>query len=90
MSDAAQDPIRREEARRECLRFLASRHLLAHSPRAIRSGVNREGFDFGKEDILSALEILCGLGLAIVKIDHLGSSKYYQATSQGVLEQERS
>lgn len=80
---------RHEDSRREVLRFLTSRHLLAHSPRAVRTGVNREGFDFGKDEILSALEILCGLGLVIAKFEQLGSSKYYQATAQGVIEQER-
>lgn len=80
---------RKEEARREVLRFLATRHLLAHSLGAIRSGVNREGFDFGKSEILSAVELLTGLGLAVAKVEPLGASKYYQATAQGVLEQER-
>lgn len=83
------DQSRKEDCRREALRFLATRHLLAHSPDAIRRGVNREGFDFQKDEILSSIEILCGLGLAISKVETLGSSRYYQATAQGVLEHER-
>jgi DNA-binding PadR family transcriptional regulator len=87
MSDDMQ--FRKEEARVEVLRFLAERDRLAHSPDAIRRGVNREGFDFKKDEILSALELLSGLGLVIARIESLGASKYYQATAQGVLEHER-
>lgn len=84
------DPqLRKEDARREVLRFLAARDRLAHSPDAIRRGVNREGFDFKKDEILSALELLSGLGLILARIETLGSSKYYQVTAQGTLEHER-
>ncbi len=80
---------RREEARREVLRFLAERNLLSHSPQAIRSGVNREGFDFSKDEILGAIQSLesgCYLG---VRVDPLGSSKTYQVTLAGTLLHER-
>jgi hypothetical protein len=81
---------RREEARREVLRFLADRNLLAHSPQAIRSGVNREGFDFAKDEILGALQSLESGKYISVHVDPLGSTKTYQATLEGTLLQERS
>jgi len=80
---------RNEEARREALRFVACRNLLAHALPAVRRGVNREGFDFTDEEILSALGLLVGLGLVIDRVDALGSSKYYQVTASGMLTCER-
>lgn len=85
----SESTIRREEARRECLRFLASRNLLAHSPRAIRNGVNREGFDFSEAEILGALQGLASGGYAMARTSVLGSSQTYQATLEGQLLHER-
>lgn len=80
---------RREEARREVLRFLAERNLLAHSPQAIRSGVNREGFNFAKDEILGAIQSLESGSYLSERVDPLGSSKTYQVTLSGTLLHER-
>lgn len=83
------DDNRREESRREVLRFLAERNLLAHTAQAIRSGVNREGFDFSKEEILGALQGLESGKYVSAQFDPLGSSKTYQVTLEGSLLHER-
>jgi hypothetical protein len=83
------DPQRNESARRETLRFLCDRSLLAHTPAAIRNGVNREGFDFAKDEILGALDVLRGLSLIEAITEPLGSSRVYKATAAGVLHHER-
>lgn len=82
-------PARREEARREVLRFLAERNLLAHSPAAIRNGVNREGFNFSDEETLSALQSLVSGQYAREIRGPLGASTTYQATLEGCLLIER-
>lgn len=87
MSDA--DQSRREDCRREVLRFLAERHLLAHAPRAVRNGVNRQGANYSKDEILSALDLLVGLDLVKSEPDPLGATRYFQATASGVLQNER-
>jgi hypothetical protein len=81
--------LRREEARREVLRFLAERNLLAHSPAAIRNGVNRAGFDFSEEETLSALQSLVSGQFAREVRGALGASTTYQATLEGELLIER-
>lgn len=83
------DPLRNEEARRECLRFLAARNLLAHSPSAIRLGVNREGFNFTEPEVLAALQSLVSGGYATPVVGALGASLTYQATLEGSLLIER-
>lgn len=85
----AQIQIRKEDARRETLRFLAERHQLAHEVSAVRRGVNRAGFDFDDTEILAALDILIGLGLVQGIRAPLGATFTFKATAKGVLEHER-
>lgn len=80
---------RKEECRHAVLDFLAERPRLAHCVSAIRRGVNRIGNDFKDEEIAEAAELLTGLKLAECKLDALGSTRYYQATSEGVIQSER-
>lgn len=84
------EQIRREECREGCLRFLATRNLLAHSCDAVRRGVNREGADFDFTEVLSALNFLVGKEFASVSPAALGASKAYQVTADGTLHYERS
>jgi hypothetical protein len=81
---------RREDARREVLGFLAARNLLACRAGAIRSGVNREGFDFSDDEILGALQSLVSGGYVAGLVEPLGSTMAYQATLSGTLLAERS
>lgn len=81
---------RREECRREALRFLADRQVLAHHPHAIRRGLNvGHEHDFTAAEIGAALGFLDSSGL-VKSIPHkLGATLYYQATGAGVLAHER-
>lgn len=86
MIDAQQ---RREDARHEVLRFLISRPVLAFASDAITRQINREGYDFSQDEIVEAVTLLEGLQLISGKADGLGATKYFQATSKGILEYER-
>lgn len=81
---------RREECRRETLRFLAHRQPLAHHPKAIRRGLNLgHEHDFTDDDVEAALGFLESAGLVRVVHDPLGATRHYQATAAGVLQHER-
>ena len=92
MSDSAQIlQQRREEVRREVRRYLAERMALAFPISSIRRKLVIDGDDFSEAEIEQALVFLAGLDPAQVKTreDGLGASRYYQATSAGVLAHER-
>jgi hypothetical protein len=83
--------LRREECRREVRRYLAERQALAFPAIAIRRKLRHDGDDFTDEEIVAALEYLVSLDSPHVRVrpDPDGATKYYQATSAGVLAHER-
>ena len=85
------DLERNADCRRAVLTWLAERSTLPHSISAIRRGVNREGADYTEAEIGAALTFLEGHqpALASHTRDPLGSQRFYQATSAGVLHFER-
>lgn len=81
---------RREECRREALRFLADRQVVAHHPKAIRRGLNvGHEHDFTDDEVEAALGFLESAGLVKVVHEPLGATRHYQATAAGVLQHER-
>ncbi|MDD3887054.1 MAG: hypothetical protein PHI35_09285 [Victivallaceae bacterium] len=80
---------RREDCRREVLRFLALRQQLFHEAEAIRRRLNRDGADFTLDEVNAALAFLVSLENVKVNPDPLGATPHYQATAQGVLFNER-
>ena len=86
------DPaVRREECRREVLRYLAERAALAFPAATIRRKLRFDGDDFSDAEIDAALQFLLGLSEPQIKTrdDPHGVTKYYQASSAGVLAHER-
>ena len=81
---------RREDCRRQVRRYLAERQSVALHPRIIQRRLN-EGHanDFEEADILAALTWLEGAGQVKHEASGVGATRYYQATSAGVLEHER-
>lgn len=84
---------RREKCRHDVLGFLAERQKLAHHVNAIRNRLNAgHENDYLTEEIEAACVLLCGLSpepLAKTIPDPLGATRYYQATSAGVIAHER-
>jgi hypothetical protein len=84
--------IRKEEARRLSLAYLAERLALSFQTGAIVRGVNREnGGDYTEREIEDALAFLAGATPPLIKetTRKLAVSKAWQATSEGVLAHER-
>lgn len=81
--------IRKEDARHEVLAFLAARQKLAFDAPAIHRRLARVS-DFTLGELEEAAEFLASAGLATKAPDPLGATPYFQATSAGVLAQERS
>lgn len=83
-------PDDKEDLRHMALEFLAVRSTGAFNLRQIRRGVEREAaFKFTDEELVGALQLLLGLKLVSQTPDTLGSTLYWQATSEGVLHYER-
>ncbi|WP_414664868.1 hypothetical protein [Horticoccus sp. 23ND18S-11] len=81
---------RREECRRETLRFLAERQAVAHHPKTVRRRLNDgHEHDFTDADVQAALVFLVSASLAREIPDALGATRHYQATAAGVLAHER-
>lgn len=81
-----------EECRREVLCYLAERQALAFPVEAVQRKLRIDGSIFALEQVEAALTFLAGYHpapLVEVKQEQLGSTKYYQATSAGVLFHER-
>jgi len=92
-ADPAIAQERREECRRQTLRFLAERQAVAHHPHTIRRALNAgHAADFSAEEIRAALVFLCSAAEPLARAipDALGATLYYQATTAGVLACERS
>ena len=80
----------KEDLRTAALTALVVRHPAALTPRQLFNAVKKElDFLFEESDLVAALEILRGLKFAEWIINEVGSTKYWRATSEGVLHQER-
>ena len=81
---------RHEDCRRETLRFLADRQVVAHHPKTVRRRIN-EGHehDFTDQEVESALAFLSSAGFVTGIVNPLGATLHYQATAAGVLAHER-
>jgi hypothetical protein len=81
---------RREECRRETLRFLAERQIVAHHVKTIRRRLNDgHEHDFTDAEVEAALAFLVSDERAHRIPDPMGSTPYFQATAAGVLAHER-
>lgn len=80
----------KEDLRHAVLEFLTTRHPTASPARAIRRTVAREvDWDVEAPEIEAACEMLQGLGLACFVWGELGNTRFWKATSDGVLAVER-
>jgi ATP-dependent DNA ligase len=82
------DQERREECRREVLRFLVNRNAVASRADTIRNALARE-FNFTMAEINAALAFHDSAGHVVVEPDPHGATKFYRATADGVLFHER-
>ena len=81
----------KEDLRHAVLEALAVRHPAALAPRQLVRAVKKEvPFLFEETDVTAACEILRGLLFAEFTLDELGGTKYWRATSNGVIHFERS
>lgn len=80
---------RNEECRRAVRHYLAARPGIALTAEAIQRGLSRHGWDI--PEVKSALHFFVGLKPAQVDAEHepLGSTLYYQITTDGILADER-
>ena len=88
MGKAEQEQLRKEDARRAVLRYLAIREGLSFSLGAIVAGLRHEGA-FDEDEVKAALHFREGLGHVRKDPDAVGSTPYWQATAPGVLAHER-
>jgi len=82
----------KEDLRHAALQALAIRAPAALAPRQLLNAVKKEvDFPFELADLEAALMLLGGFTppLALATADPLGSSRYWSATSAGVLQYER-
>jgi hypothetical protein len=85
-------PQQREELRIAILAYLAARHPLAFHREAIRDSMLRRqlvDFLFDNDAAESALSLLLDMKLITPQTEALGTTKYYAASSAGLLEAER-
>jgi hypothetical protein len=81
----------KEFLREATIEVLVASRMLPRPVPAIRRNVQRElAFDFTEADQVEALEFLRGRGLVDFQWDSLGSTKWWAATSEGMLHVERS
>lgn len=93
----AMEAKQKEEIRRAVLETLSSRHPAALLPSGIKRRITEHDLldptvtdsDEFEREIAAALEFLRELGLVAFHVESLGSTKYWQATSAGVLHWER-
>jgi hypothetical protein len=81
-----------EALRHQVLEYLAGRHPLTWSQKQISQGLKMRGmvdFAFGADDLASAIAVLTDKGLVRKTADGLGSTCYFEATADGLLEWER-
>lgn len=81
-----------EALRHQALEYLAGRHPLTWTQKQIAQGLKMRGmvdFEFGLDDLASALEVLSGKKLIERELDQLGSTVYWRASAEGLIEWER-
>lgn len=81
-----------EALRHQALEYLAGRHPLTWTQKQIAQGLKMRGmvdFDFGQDDLGSAIAVLIDKGLVRKTDDSLGSTAYFEATADGLIEWER-
>ena len=83
------DQERREEARMEVRTWLHARSAVSSTAKAIRRGVNNEGFSFKPEEIDEALVFLVSAKQVEITPNDDGATLYYQITAAGTLAHER-
>ncbi|MDE2101206.1 MAG: hypothetical protein KGL39_28430 [Patescibacteria group bacterium] len=82
----------KEELRHAALQAAAIRFPAALTARQITRAVKKElPFLFEEMDVEAALELLQGFRPALIEFgqDEMGATKYWRATSEGVLKMER-
>lgn len=84
MGQDEREQERRDECRREVRRYLAERPGLAFHARTIQGRTNMT-----IEEVEASLRFLITAGQAELKHDGLGATRYYKATSAGILAHER-
>lgn len=84
------NPQQKQDLRHVVLEAIALRHPTSLAVNAIWRRVKSQvDFEITEADVEAALEFLRGLALARFETDGLGSTKYWQSTSAGVLANER-
>lgn len=81
-----------EMLRLQVLDYLAGRHPLEWSQKQIGQGLRMRGlvdFDFGTDDLKSALQVLVDKRLVAGDTEGLGSTVFYKATADGLIAWER-
>ncbi len=83
---------RRTQARGDTLAYLAQRPRLSYAPGTIRKRLQEDlQTDYTEEEISDALAFLVSAKEAhMERQDRHGNTKFYQATSEGILAYERS
>jgi hypothetical protein len=75
---------RKEECRREALRFLANRSVLAFRAETVLLKLNKE-HDFTIEEVKAALEFERGAGRISLLPNKQGADRFYKVTTEGML-----
>ena len=80
-----------EDVRNAVLEYLGSRQNVAQTSSTIWRKLHKENPTFSVADVDNALNFLTQTNPSLVKFQHdpLGSTKYYQATTDGILYIER-
>lgn len=82
----------KEELRIAILAYLAARHPIAFGQEAIRKTILRRqlvDFQFDSDAAESALSLLLDMKMITPQTEALGTTKYYAASSAGLLDAER-
>lgn len=81
-----------EGLRKAILEYLGSRHPLAWTARQIAQGLKMRSlvdFTFNEQDLASALAVLAGKKFVEQEREELGSTVYWRASADGLIEWER-
>jgi hypothetical protein len=81
-----------EGLRKAVLDYLGGRHPLKWSAKQIAQGLRMRGlidFDFGTDDLASALQVLLGKKLVDSETEPLGSTVNYCISADGLIQWER-
>lgn len=81
--DDEERQLRREECRREVLRYMAQRSVLAFRAETILTKLNKE-HDFTLEEVKAALEYERGDGRVELLSNTQGRDRFYKVTTAGI------